>query len=92
MEQLLRYEGRSSVVLTSTQGLQLQGSFVRTRMVLPARGLERGGQGEAAAAGEELVEEVEVALFMGSPRLESISELRVSDAQLVCQSMIVPQV
>ncbi len=64
MQQLLRHNGRSAVVIRSTQGLELKGSFVRTRMVLPG-----GHQGN---------EQQEVALFMGSPRLEGLAELQVS--------------
>jgi hypothetical protein len=69
LEPLLQYNGRSAVVLASTHGLQLQGCFVRTRMMLPPSGLGAGVLDEG---------EQEVALFIGTPRLESVSELRVS--------------
>ena len=62
MQQLLRHKGRSAVVISSAQGLELKGSFVRTRMVL-----------SSAQGGEQ-----EVALFLGSPRLEGLTELQVS--------------
>ena len=63
MEHLLRYNGRSAVVLSSFQGLELKGGFMRSSMRVPGR-----------PAGADVEE---VALFLGSPRFQGFSELTV---------------
>ena len=83
MEQLGRYKGRSAVLLTSTQGLELKGSFVRTRMLVNVNH-ESGNinSGNFSKEAQQSVfhsqEDQDVVLFMGSPKLEGFSELKVN--------------
>ncbi len=71
-EALLRYNGRSAVVLSSMQGLELKGCFVRTRMAVPT-----AAAGHADDAASDHLEEQEVVLFMGAPWMHSLSEVQV---------------
>ena len=83
MEQLGRYKGRSAVLLTSAQGLELKGSFVRTRMFVNANYENRSfNSGDFSKEAQRSVyhsqEDQDVVLFMGSPKLEGFSELKVN--------------
>ena len=91
-EHLVQANGRSSVLLYSSQGLELKGSFIRTTMVVPTApadpscpfaGGETSEGGSAYSSSrqreKQVGQEQVVALFLGAPRLGSLSELRVSD-------------
>ena len=85
MDQLLRGHSSTVVQLASRQGLKLQGSFLRSRMVLPAG----AGSGATAATGDSKGAQ-EVALFLGAPRLDSFSELRVGCSARYSREMRAP--
>ena len=91
MEQLVRHKGRNAVILASSQGLHVKGSFIRTTMALPP-GAAGAGPGDAgpgadagAAAGPQGAMQ-EVALFLGAPKVESLAELQVRVAHVLSVS------
>ncbi len=73
MDHLLRYKGRSAMILRSSQGLELKGSFTAVNMVLP----HNCGSSSGTDAGGGAPAMQEVLLFMGSPRFHGLSELQV---------------
>ncbi len=76
LETLTRRQGTTFTLMVKWKGLQLKGMFVRTTM--PPEGDDcRCGASAAAAAGPEPRAGQEVMLFLGSPQLQSLAQMRV---------------